>query len=56
MDSMDPKGGMRLFAVSGGVFAIKAAKGRKLIRLYVSGIGICEELFECIRGWRDQEL
>lgn len=52
MDSMDPKV-MRLFAVSGGILsAIKAAKGRKYKhkRLYVSGIGPCEELFECIRN------
>ena len=51
MDSLDPKV-MRLYAVSGGVLsAIKASKGRKYKhkRLYVSGIGPCEELFECIR-------
>lgn len=52
MDSLDPKV-MRLYAVSGGVLsAIKASKGRKYKhkRLYVSGIGPCEELFECIRN------
>ena len=44
---------MRLIAVSAGILsAIKAAKGRKYKhkRLYVSGIGPCEELFECIRN------
>jgi PAS domain S-box-containing protein len=52
MDSIDPKV-MHLYAVSGGVLsALKASKGRafKHKRLYVSGIGDCEELFECIRN------
>lgn len=52
MDSLDPKV-MRLYAVSGGILSsIKANKGRKYKhkRLYVSGIGSCEELFECIRN------
>lgn len=52
MDSLDPKV-MRLFAVSGGVLSsIKACKGRNYThkRLYVNGIGDCEELFECIRN------
>lgn len=52
MDSLDPKV-MRLYAVSGGVLSsIKACKGRNYRhkRLYVSGIGPCEELFECIRN------
>lgn len=52
MDSLDPKV-MQLYAVSGGVLsAIKAKKGRNYRhkRLYVSGIGPCEELFDCIRN------